>query len=159
YPNSDRKGEESTQFVSNIDLAPTILEACGFDPAPEMEGVDLGKNSKGHDKIFVEQGPYDVMVRDSRYKLIHSDQKDRVSMFFDLEKDPLEMVDLYDDQEYAEKIAEFEQAIHDWRGVDVFKNHVDENAPIISQPNVPERGDGHREMMQEYFAEGMKKKE
>ncbi|MCA9412007.1 MAG: sulfatase-like hydrolase/transferase [Candidatus Omnitrophica bacterium] len=159
YPNSDRKGEESTQFVSNVDLAPTILKACGFDPAPEMEGVDLGKNSKGHDKIFVEQGPYDVMVRDRRYKLIHTDQKDRVSMFFDLEKDPLEMVDLYDDQEYAEKIAEFEQAIQDWRGVDTFKNHVDEFAPVIDQPNVPDRGDGHREEMQKYFAEGMKKKE
>ncbi len=155
-PNSDRRGEKSEQRVSNIDLAPTILEACGLKPPPEMKGFNLRTDTDGHDKIFVEQGPYDVMVRDNRYKLIQTEQKNRVDMFYDLQEDPLEMTNLYSEERYRQRIAEFEKAIIDWRGRGaVLTNHVDESAPVIDQPNVPDRNDDHREEMQAFFAEGM----
>jgi len=35
------KPERRTELVSSIDLAPTILRACGVEPAPRMHGVNL----------------------------------------------------------------------------------------------------------------------
>ena len=41
-------------------------------------------------------------------------------------------------------------------GIDnISKNYLDEGAPVIDQPNVPDRGDNHRQVIQDYTKEKM----
>ncbi|NUQ65102.1 MAG: sulfatase [Pirellulales bacterium] len=41
WPNRIEPRRDETTLVSSIDLAPTILSACGLKPTPEMQGLDL----------------------------------------------------------------------------------------------------------------------
>ena len=100
------KRDERT-LVSNVDLVPTILTACGLKPTAEMPGVNLldaGAPAR-RDAIFAEQFSHDMKDVDhpartllsrtclqGNWKLIvHKDG--RVELF-DLGADPSEKTDL-----------------------------------------------------------------
>jgi arylsulfatase A-like enzyme len=102
-----------TELVQNIDYAPTFLEAAGIEPPKEMQGDSLlplldQKNPDWRDTIYYhyyEQGEHNVPrhdgVRTSRYKLIHFYDDNDWDMY-DLEKDPHEMRDVFNDPNYVE---------------------------------------------------------
>lgn len=52
---------DSTTLASNIDIAPTILKACGIEPATEMQGLDLRKTEqlRQRNRVFVEAYQHD----------------------------------------------------------------------------------------------------
>jgi len=50
WPNRIRPGDHP-ELVSAVDLAPTILNACGLKPTPHMPGVDLLPVATGSDKL------------------------------------------------------------------------------------------------------------
>jgi len=152
FPHQRRAGAVSEALVSNVDLAPTLLLQAGCQPAPGMRGMDLYPTKAGRHIVFAESGRYsEIMVRTRRYKLLQSGPKGR-SLFFDLVHDPLEMEDRIDDPRYRGEIAELSRALTAWRGTapcpDTF---LDEDVPVINQPNVPAHDDGHREEMVAYF--------
>ncbi|MDO5035773.1 MAG: sulfatase [Porphyromonas sp.] len=105
------------EMVQNIDLAPTFLDIAGADIPAEIQGESLlpllrGEKElpSGRDVLYYHfyEYPAEHMVmrhygvRDDRYKLIHF-YNDRDSWeLYDLEKDPYEMSNVYDDPAYAE---------------------------------------------------------
>ncbi len=61
WPGKVRSGSVSEALISGMDLAATVLEAAGLDPAPGMTGVSFlkelrGDAFKGRDYVFAERG-------------------------------------------------------------------------------------------------------
>jgi len=160
YPESHSAGTENNKLVSNIDVAPTILAAAGLEKQESMSGHNLNDNSLNKEFIFAHAWLSDqAMARSKRYKLILKRKGE--SLFFDLEKDPHEMINLFNDADYQNEIEKHRQAIYNWQGTDnlIGKNYLDNNAPVINQPNVRKYNDGHREGIIEYFRERMNKQQ
>ena len=157
YPRSEGKGTVSRALVSNVDLAPTILGQAALPVPAEMRGLDLARDSEDRRIVFAEgrRGTH-AMARSKTRKLILSKRKGR-SLFFDLEKDPLETKNLYGDPAYQDEVRALARAIETWRSPgDLSKTYLDEDAPIIDRPNVPSRSDNHREEMIAYCEEKMR---
>ena len=155
WPGSAGAGTVSARLVNNIDLAPTLCRACGLPPAPSMHGQDLRDDGPGHDLIFAEAGRSQMMARSRTRKLIQTPQN-LPDLFFDLEKDPLEMTNLSGSPDTKGEIEAMQAALLKWRPRDTnFKGHYDENTPTIKQPNVPPRDLSHRPAIIEYYAKKM----
>jgi arylsulfatase len=99
-------------LVSLVDLAPTILNSAGVTPPPVMRGVDL-KAPTQRDFVFSLAGHDAVMARSSRYKLLRS-VRDEQSLFFDLDRDPLEMENLINDPDLHGEITRHRDALRQW---------------------------------------------
>jgi len=156
YPNGQYAGTEYRKLVSNIDLAPTILNIAGLEPPKTMSGYNLSNDSNSREYIFGHAWlGSQAMARSKRYKLIA--KRDGESLFFDLENDPQEMNNLYNDRDYQDIIQSHLQAMISWQGTDRLfgENYLDEYAPIINQPNATKHNDGHREKIIEYFKQKM----
>ncbi|MBN2307337.1 MAG: sulfatase-like hydrolase/transferase [Candidatus Hydrogenedentes bacterium] len=156
YPGAREKGVVSDALVCNLDLAPTILTQAGCAPAPSMAGLDLAHDKQGRDVVFAEhrRGQH-AMVRSKTHKLI-LDHTGRRSLFYDIEKDPQELDNRYDDAAYAGQRDSFIEKAGAWRRFsDLPDTYLDEWAPVIDQPNVPARDDDHRERIIAYCQEKM----
>lgn len=152
YPGNWNRGTESQALVSNVDIATTILKQAGCQPGKFMQGLDLTDSTLKRDIVFAESGWGDeYMARSYRYKLLLCKDLDK-SLFFDLQKDPLELNNLFHHPDYQEKIEEYTRAIARFVLFDAPSPiHLDENAPIISGKNIPSSYDGHREESINYF--------
>jgi hypothetical protein len=96
------------------------------------------------------------MARTKTKKLILYPAKG-VTLFYDLEKDPHELDNRYQDPAYEADIRSLTTALEKWRAPDdISKTYLDEEAPIIQQPNVPNRQDDHRIQMMTYAREKMR---
>ena len=154
YPAGRERGTASDALVNNIDLAPTILRRAGCRVGSKMRGRDLAKDREGPPVVFSEshEGAM-AMARTKTRKLISFPEKKK-TFLYDLEKDPGEMVNRYDDPAYRKDAEELAKALDEWRSFDnLSRTYLDENAPVIDQPNVPSRKDKHREAMQAYCRE------
>jgi arylsulfatase A-like enzyme len=143
----------SNDLVSNTDLAPTILRTAGINPPPEMQGRDLLAGATRRDIVFCEAGNGYVMARTQTHKLIWHQRPER-QLFFDLATDPLEMTNRIHDTQCQSEITRLSTAIATWRPSPVTTAYLDENAPQISQPNVPTRG--QRQEQRQWFRDQMR---
>lgn len=150
YPGGVEAGTESEGLVSNVDLAPTILGRTGCECPPEMQGIDVFATPGGREIVFAENGP-EYAVRTHDRKLLYGGEDVR-SQFFDLEADPHEMRDLYEEPDRQDEVEELRERLIRWR---LFESntptHLNGNAPIIDRPNARRAGDGHREEMIAYY--------
>ena len=152
YPGQQRKGTVSDALTNHVDLAPTILRHANCQPGPDMRGLDLFDRNAKRDIVFSEShsGKH-VLARSRTRKLLLFPEKD-IALLYDLEKDPYETANVYDDPAYQNDVVQLTKAIEDWRGPgplsEIYINH---DAPEIDQPNVPDRNDNHREEMRDYF--------
>jgi arylsulfatase A-like enzyme len=156
YPNNQYAGTENNKLVSNIDIGPTILNAVGLKTPKAMSGRDLTDNSFSREYVFAEGWlGSQAMARSKYFKLIR--KRNGKSLFFNLETDPLELTNLYNDTNYSDEIKSHVQAIANWQGTDslVGENYLDEYAPIINQPNATKYNDGHRDKTIDYFRRKM----
>ena len=155
YPGSTGAGMVSQALVNNVDLAPTIVQCAGLQPGPAMNGLDLRTKKDGHDIVFC--GRTDVMARSRTRKLVLSMRENRQNLFFDLEKDPLELKNLYEDRNHQNEIRQLTDAIDMWRPESSLRQkiYLDEDAPQIKQPNVPSLDRSHREEVIDYFQKKM----
>jgi len=122
WPGTIQPGTKVDALVQNIDLAPTLLTAAGLDVAPEVHGRALQPVLGGttppdwrKDLLYTyydggtpeAPGDYNMPrmmgVRDDRYKLISYFDYDAWE-FYDLQKDPTEVKNAYDDPAYAEEV-------------------------------------------------------
>ncbi len=92
------RGRTVEALVEAVDLAPTILEACGISPGPAMQGRSLTPLVAGGevDKplAFAESLPQGLsMVRDLEWKLIFESCPERRRLFH-LASDPGEQTDV-----------------------------------------------------------------
>jgi arylsulfatase A-like enzyme len=141
-------------LVSNVDLAPTILAQAGCNPGKKMKGYDLYEGNIDREFIFTHASRgRNAMARTTNKKLIQ--MAEHQSLFFDLEKDPLEMKNLYEIPDHQKEIERFKTAITEWEGINEMPEiYLDYDAPQIKQPNVPPDL-GHREEIIEYYKNKM----
>ncbi|MCC6488886.1 MAG: sulfatase-like hydrolase/transferase [Candidatus Hydrogenedentes bacterium] len=155
FPGAEDAGLVSDRLVSNVDLAPTILDQCGIAPLDTMRGLNLMDKEANRSVVCAESsGTAQLMARTKTRKLLVHEGKE-LAFLYDLEKDPLEAVNVHDDPVYAEDLAMLRKALADWRGLNpVLETVLDEKAPQIDQPNV--RPDlSHRDAMIAYTRERM----
>lgn len=116
YPGVIKPGSVSKDFVMNLDIAPTMLDAAGIAIPKDVQGKSMLpqlKDSKtaGRKVMFYhyyENGEHSVSphfgIRNSRYKLIRFYKRVNSWELFDLQKDPNELNNLYGQKGY-EKIT------------------------------------------------------
>jgi arylsulfatase A-like enzyme len=114
YPGVIKPGTVSNQMVSNVDFAPTFLEAAGVAIPKEIQGrsmMPLLKNPKtsirnsAYYHFYEYPGEHSVLkhfgIRTSRYKLIRFYDHENFWELYDLQTDPHEMKNLYGQKKYA----------------------------------------------------------
>ena len=115
YPKEIKPGTVIDKMVQNLDFAPTFLDYAGIEIDADIQGESFrklvsGEASEWRDAIYYTYyefpGEHHVKrhygVRTDRYKLIHFYYDIDVWELYDLEKDPSEMTNIYDDPTYAE---------------------------------------------------------
>jgi len=132
------RGTRERAFTENIDLMPTLLEWLGGEPPvqcdgtsllPFLEGVIPGRwRSEAHFEFDFRDPVNDAaeralgitlhqcglnVIRDERYKYVHFTALP--PLFFDLERDPDELVDRAGDPAYAPLVLEYAQKLLSWR--------------------------------------------
>ncbi len=123
WPGVTKPGSTNKDIVSNLDFAPTFLEAAGL-PVPEeiqgrsMKGVLAGNTPKDWRKSFYYHyyefpGPHNVArhygVVTDRYKLVKFyEPRINETELFDLKTDPQEMKNVGESAEYATVRKELE---------------------------------------------------
>jgi arylsulfatase A-like enzyme len=115
YPKEIQAGTVQNALVQNLDFAPTFLDYAGVEIPKDIQGESFrslvgGKNDIWRDAIYYTYyefpGEHHVKrhygVRTDRYKLIHFYYDLDYWELYDLEKDPSEMNNVYEDPSYAE---------------------------------------------------------
>ena len=125
WPNKIKPSSKNDLLVSNLDFAPTFLELAGAKPAKDMQGESLLPLFKGytpkdwritHYYHYYEAGGHGVPIHygvtDGKQKLIRfPDDKLNTWEFFDLQKDPMEMKNLYADKSYRGDIQSMKKEL------------------------------------------------
>ncbi len=121
WPDVVKPASKSAAIVSNIDFAETFLEAAGVPVPADMQGRSLVPLLRGETppdwrtsfyyQYFEYPTPHHVRphhgVVTSRYKLVRFDGPDLDAWeLFDLEKDPLELRNAYQDPAYGSVVAD-----------------------------------------------------
>ncbi|TZF86486.1 sulfatase (plasmid) [Pedobacter sp. BS3] len=114
YPGVIKPGTASNDFILNLDIAPTLLDAAHAAIPAGMQGRSFlpllsGRQAQGRDAMYYHY--YEAAVhlvsphfgiRTQRYKLIRFYERVNSWELFDLEKDPKEMNNLYGKKGYEE---------------------------------------------------------
>ena len=115
YPKEIKPGTVINQMVLNLDYAPTFLNYAGIAPQKEIQGESFRKIVSGklmpwRDAVYYHYYEYPGVhavkrhygVRTERYKLIHFYYNIDEWELYDLQNDPHEMKNVYDDPAYAQ---------------------------------------------------------
>ncbi|MEW4487790.1 sulfatase [Thalassoglobus sp. JC818] len=117
WPHVTPPGTINTDLVQNLDYAETFLDMAGAEIPDDMQGRSLVPLLKGEtpddwrEAIYYHYHEYPSVhmvakhngIRTERYKLIHFYQFGEWE-FYDLEKDPDELLNEYENPQYAEVI-------------------------------------------------------
>jgi len=114
-----------------MDIGHTILELAGVTPPDSLQTESLlpalkGEAWQGREYVYAEhppdgiyEGPYMTMIRSDKWKLVHFlDQS--YGQLFDLEADPGEVHNLWDDERHGEIKNTLLQAMLNWRTASAF---------------------------------------
>jgi arylsulfatase A-like enzyme len=153
FPGRQRAGETSDALVSLIDVAPTVLSACGPAPGTPLPGSDLTDPAAGHDCVFAEDRRHGTagMARTGRYKLMWSDVAGEA--LFDLAADPYELTNVADDPAHGDALRRMREAAARWALYDA-------TPPTYLDPAAPQRRtapSGERAARHELFASAVAK--
>ena len=114
YPKEIKPGTKINNLVQNLDFAPTFLDYAGVNIPEEMQGESFrnlvaGKTTDFRDAIYYTYYEYPAVhmvkrhygIATDRYKLIHFYYDVDEWELYDLEKDPSEMHNVYNNPEYT----------------------------------------------------------
>ena len=118
YPRAIAAGSETDAFALNVDFAPTILDYTGVAVPEDVQGHSLRPVLEGREpadwresfyfQYFEPPGGHNVIphfgVRTERYKLVRHDVGDGAWEFVDLESDPLEYRNEYENPLYSAQV-------------------------------------------------------
>lgn len=135
YPGEQTKSRNVEALISGIDIAPTILETVGCDRGAFMSGVNVSHVNHGRKYVFAEKGRgLEYMVRSQSYKLLLA-LDEEYCLFFDLNRDPMELNNVYHDPTYEKEIQIHKNALYEEI---LFKApapiHLDEQAEQVNKP-------------------------
>ena len=123
WPGVVEAGSKDSHLVSNVDFAETLLDIAGVEIPDDMQGASMVPILKGespndwrdahyyhyyefeNDRRTAHMVRRHYGVRTDRYKLIHFYNVGEWELF-DLEKDPSEMTNIYDEPQYASIVKE-----------------------------------------------------
>lgn len=133
YPGQKDAGRTESVLSENIDVAPTVLEACGVKAPASMQGKSL-LTGGGREFVFSE-GQYGTeeeprigyMLRTKRYKLLVQGSMEN-TMLFDLEKDPEELENVAEDPAYGEILAGLQRRLAGFCPVPFHREGISEPA-------------------------------
>lgn len=127
FPKAIKKGQLPKELALNVDIAPTLLDFAGIEIPSDMQGVSMKGLLTGDDNVknnwrksayyqyFEYPKWHNVQphygVRTDRYKLIHFYYNIDEWEFYDLEKDPKEVNNAYNDPAYADIIKDLKAEI------------------------------------------------
>src|SRR3546814_323217 len=113
YPKEIRADTKTDALVQNLDFAPTFLDYAGVKIPTDMQGDSFrelvsGKDPAWRDAIYYTYYEYPAVhmvkrhygIRTKRYKLIHFYYDIDEWELYDLENDPQEMRNVYEDPTY-----------------------------------------------------------
>lgn len=121
YPGIVKPGTKIDQHVLNIDWAPTLLEIAGVAVPKDIQGQSFlpvlhanGKNVKTREASYYHYyefpQPHHVSphfgLTTQRYKLVRFYKGQNVWELYDLEKDPQELHNVYEDKAYQATVDE-----------------------------------------------------
>ena len=124
WPGVVTAGGVNSDLVSNLDFAETFLDIAGISPPDDMQGASLVPILKGatpedwrttHYYHYYEYPGWHMVQRhegvyDGRYKLLNYYDVEEWGLY-DLETDPKEMVNQYDNPEYRGVIKRMHEAL------------------------------------------------
>ena len=125
YPKEIKAGSVNDELVQNLDFAPTFLDFAGIDKPTDMQGRSLrrllqGKRPRNWRKsIYYHYYEYPAVhsvkrhygVRTKGHKLIHFYHDIDEWELYDLQKDPDELKNVYNDPEYAEVVKKLKEEL------------------------------------------------
>jgi choline-sulfatase/uncharacterized sulfatase len=114
-------GVVSRELVENVDIAPTITSLCGLPPMETADGCDLTPLLQGGDKplreIAVTENPWSKAVRWGPWRFVHYQREmfgHDVGELYNLEKDPDETRNLYEDAAHQPVVSECRRLLLEW---------------------------------------------
>lgn len=124
YPGEIKAGQSSNALVQNLDFAPTLLDYAGVEIPKDMQGKSFrnllnGKEHKWRDAVYYTYYEYPSIhmvkrhygIRTERYKLMHFYYDVDEWELYDLENDPQEMINVYNDPAYSKVRKEMHQKL------------------------------------------------
>ncbi len=131
FPAEVKSRQSASALVEFIDIAPTVLELCGMNVPPLIQGTSLvallqGKTKRHREHVFVEYAENEeAMICTERWKLIYCTGKrarqdgyatgrplpGKTILLFDQEKDPEEMTNVAGRPENAKLLTELTNAL------------------------------------------------
>lgn len=128
YPKEIKPGTKIDKLVQNLDFAPTLLDYAGVNVPEDMQGLSFrdlvsGKTSEWRDAVYYTYYEYPSIhmvkrhygVATERYKLIHFYYDVDEWELYDLENDPQEMHNVYNDPDYADVQTTMHQRLAEMR--------------------------------------------
>lgn len=118
-PGQKSKGAATGRPVELVDIYPTLADLCGLTPPSNLAGESLRPlldNAEAHwEKPAFTQvwrnGFSGHSVRTERYRYTEWDHGDKGAQLYDYSKDPQEQMNVVDDPEYAQVVAELKQLV------------------------------------------------
>ena len=123
-----KKGNRLSDLVANVDIAPTLLDYAGIEIPSDMHGKSFKGLLEGdesvrelwRDAVYYHYFEYPKWhnvqphygMRGKRYKLAHFYYNIDIWEFYDLEKDPNELTNQYDNPEYKEIIEQMKPELY-----------------------------------------------
>jgi arylsulfatase A-like enzyme len=115
YPKEIKKGTTIKKLVQNLDFAPTLLDYAGIKAPKEMQGASFrqlvsGQTTQWRDAVYYTYYEYPAVhmvkrhygISTERYKLMHFYHDIDEWELYDLQTDPKEMKNVYDDSKYKD---------------------------------------------------------
>jgi arylsulfatase len=121
-PGVTRAGASSDQLVESVDVAPTLAALCGLPPMESVDGSDISELLSGVDKpvrdASVTENVWSKAMRWKNWRFVHYngrhfDGRD-IGELYDIDKDPEETRNLYDDPAHRETVAACRRRLLDW---------------------------------------------
>ena len=120
YPGKIKAGSVNEDIITNIDFAPTLLELAGISTTQKMQGASFVPVLEGNTPKDWQDGMYyhyyefpfwhhvqpHYGIRTQKYTLAHFYYNIDVWELYDLEKDPHQVNNIYNDPNYADVVTE-----------------------------------------------------
>ena len=125
YPKKIKAQSKLEDIITNIDIAPTLLEMAEVDIPTEIQGRSFANNLQGDTPDNWRQSMYyhyyeypfwhhvqpHYGIRTQRYKLIHFYYSMDVWELYDLEKDPNELNNLIHSEKHAKIVKKLKREL------------------------------------------------
>ena len=138
--------DDVDHFIENIDLGPTIASLCGLEPMDAADGKDISALIRGEDAPVRDQAltehPWSRSIRFGPWRYVHYprgmfQESWDVGELYNIEEDPFETTNLYDDPDHEPVLREARHRLIDFL---IQTNRVT-TAHIVDGPPA---GDGRR---------------